>query len=73
MKIYKLDINEIADEPFAIASSFRATRTMKASEYYLTEEKAKARQKDIYEGMQKLLGFFPGKVEAGITTIEVIE
>lgn len=72
MKIYRLDINELADTPSAIVSSYITPRTRRSSEYYATRALAEQKQTAIYEGLQNLVGFFP-KVEAVITEIEVKE
>lgn len=73
MKIYKLTVNKVQDDPMgAIVSSYRAPRTEKSAEYFLNEIDAKKRQTDIYEGMLALAGFLPG-IEAIITEIDVKE
>lgn len=72
MKIYKLEINSIKDDSPMAVGSYRAPRTTMKTEFYLSEEKAKVRQTEIYEGMVKLAGFMP-KIEAIIIPIEVIE
>lgn len=72
MTIYKLTINEVGQDPLVCVSSYVNPRTEKSVEYYKSEEKAKARQTEIYESSQKLLGFLP-KIEVIIKPIEVIE
>lgn len=73
MKIFKLSVNKIMDFQTALISSgYRNDRVLQNEEYYLTEELAKARQKEIYEGVSKLIGFIPN-MEATITVIEVKE
>lgn len=72
MKIYKLTVYEVEPEQNAVISSYVSPRTEKASEFYILKTKAIARQNEIYNGMQALVGFLP-KVEARITEIEAIE
>jgi hypothetical protein len=72
MKIYKLAINSIADDPDVCISSYRAPRTTKVVEYYASKEKAEAKKNEIYDGVYKLAGFIP-KMEVIISEVEVIE
>lgn len=72
MKIYRLDINELADTPSTVVSSYITPRTRKNSEYFATRALAVEKQATIYEGLKNLVGFFP-KVEAIITEIDVKE
>lgn len=72
MKIYRLDVNKVQEPTGAVFSSYISPRTTQKSVYYLKESDAKAKQLEIYEGMQKLVGFLTG-FEAIITTIEVVE
>lgn len=72
MKIYRLDYNEVADDPQICISSYRAPRTPIKQQYFASKEVALKKQSEIYEGLSKLIGFIP-KVEVLITEIEVIE
>lgn len=73
MIIYKLSINKILDPTSSLISSGHIdARRKQSEEYYLTEELAKARQKEIYDGLSKLIGFIPN-METNIEKIEVKE
>ena len=73
MKIYKLEVNEVAALPeHGVLGTYRSPRTLKKSEFYLSKDKAKEKQDEIYNGMSKLVGFIPS-VEVIISEIEVIE
>ena len=72
MKIFKLTVNEAAQEPAVSFSNHIAMRTERKAEFYLSREKAVARQTEIYDGIKALVGYFP-RIEAIITEIEVIE
>lgn len=72
MKIYRVDVNNVADDSFAIISSAIAQRTTKKSEYYSSKDKADQRCKDLYDGAIRLLGFIP-KFEAVVIEVDVIE
>lgn len=72
MKIYKLELNQVADSPAVIAGYYKADRTLKRSEYYLSLARAEKRRDEIYDSTHSLLGFIP-KIEVVLTEIDVIE
>ena len=72
MKIWKLVINEVSPDPSVCVSSYIAPRKTRANEFYLKRESADKRRDEIYDGVQKLLGYLP-KVEVLIQEITVIE
>lgn len=72
MKVYKVIVNEVASDPAVCVSSYVAPRTLRKEEFYSNKESADKRVNEIYEGMQKLVGFIP-KVEARVVEIEVSE
>ncbi len=71
-KIWILTINQVASDPnHMVTSSYRNTRHERKVEYYASIEGAQKRQREIYEGMKKLVGFFEN-VEAVISEKEVL-
>lgn len=72
MKIYKLTANEIASEPQFSISSYISPRNTKYVLYFVSQEKAKEKQKELYDSSIKLLGFMP-RVEFILSEIDVIE
>jgi hypothetical protein len=72
-KIWILTINQVASDPQhgMISSNYRAPRSERKVEYYASPEGAQKRQREIYEGMKKLVGFFEN-VEAVISEKEVL-
>ena len=72
MKIYKLEVNEIARPHYGGIGAYGSARTLKKEEFYLNMDMAKKRQDEIYSGISKLIEFIPS-IEAIISEVEVIE
>jgi len=72
MKIFKVTTSEVADDPATCISSYRAPRTTKREEYFMSREKAQTTVDARYKAIIGLAGFIP-KMEMTISEIEVIE
>lgn len=70
MKIFRVTLNRVLDTPHVVVSSYRAERQKQKEEFFLYRTKAEARQKELYDGAHKLLGYIPN-FEAVIDEIDV--
>lgn len=71
MKVYLLTFNEVEQPRGMVASSYVSTRRERRIEYFASREGAEARQREVYEGMKKLIGFIDG-FEAVISERELL-